>query len=736
MADGKVVYQIVGDSKGLPGDMAKAEGVIRTSVGSWDSIVSDAVAGIGAAFAAAVAAGGAALAALGKQGIEYNAEMEKYRTGFTTLLGDAQKAADLMEQIKSDAAVTPFDVAGLTQAVQLLVSADINAADARTTILALGDAIAATGGGDDELARMAQNLQQVSNTGKATAVDVKQFAMAGINIYKVLADYLGVTAKEAAEMDVTFEMLQGALVAAASEGGRYFGAMADQSETFNGAVSNLGDSFGQFSGRVTEGLSRAAVGLVTTLSDMLNSMSPFEEAITAVFDAIADGVTQRLPLIQSAFETLGTAVGQIIPKFSEIKGMLPTIAESLAAIVPDSETLSGVIPVLSEAVGALIEPLTKMTLSALPSLKSSLSELVGTLSQTALELLPVIAGFVGSLLASLGEIGLAILPPILSVMNSLVKPLGEMSRDILPELANVVGGIAPLLEALFMYAVEPIGAAVGKMFPLLSEIAKIILVKVADLLERIKPMIEQLTEKIGPLISITGDFIAKTLELITMALEPVADLLVQVVIVAFEELFNVLNPILELLYKIASAIYDGVVAAVTDFLYVVQELAKFLKQVFMGDVKGAFETLDSLIGNVVSRTIGRFESFIDTLKGIGSRIKDALSGVGDAVKGALSTIDELVSGAQSLGDVVGDMVSGVTDFIFGDDSDGSTGGTSSGGSYTASATSTTSSGVTVGGGGGSFAATINITTNLDGRTVAENTMTYLDDTASTTVGGN
>lgn len=735
MADGKVVYQIVGDSKGLPGDMAKAEGVIRSSVGSWDGIVSDAVAGIGAAFAAAVAAGGAALAALGKQGIEYNAEMEKYRTGFTTLLGDAQKAADLMEQIKSDAAVTPFDVAGLTQAVQLLVSADINAADARTTILALGDAIAATGGGDDELARMAQNLQQVSNTGKATAVDVKQFAMAGINIYKVLADYLGVTAKEAAEMDVTFEMLQGALVAAASEGGRYFGAMADQSETFNGAVSNLGDSFGQFSGRVTEGLSKAAVGLVTTLSDMLNSMSPFEEAITAVFDAIADGVTQRLPLIQGAFETLGTAAGQILPKISEMREYLPDISDAMTLIAPAAEQLKNVIPVLSESVNALLTPLKGISTEALPAAREEFTNLLTVLSELTADIMPVLAGFVGELLASVMQLGINILPTVLGTVSTLLSPLGEMVRDILPALSAVIDAILPVLEKIFTNAVEPIAKAISKIFPMLSEIAKILLGKIADLIERLRPGIEQLTEKLAPLIEKTGDFITKILELIKTALEPVADMIETVVVWAFEDLMKVLDPLLELLTNIASAIYDQIIAAVDDFLTAVTTLATFLKQVFTGDVKGAFETIDGAVGGILEKIKTKLKDFVTFIKGIVDGIKTALSGIGDAVTGAIDTAKQLISGEKTIGEVVGGVFDSVNDMLFGDDTEESS-GIASGGSYTASATSTTSSGVTVGGGGGKFSSTtINTTVELDGRAVGQSTMTYLDDTASTTVRG-
>ena len=42
-----------------------------------------------------------------------------------------------MQQIKKDAATTPFDVAGLTKANQLLISTGLSASDSRKTILAL-----------------------------------------------------------------------------------------------------------------------------------------------------------------------------------------------------------------------------------------------------------------------------------------------------------------------------------------------------------------------------------------------------------------------------------------------------------------------------------------------------------------------------------------------------------------------------------------------------------------------
>ena len=167
-------------------------------------------------------------------GISYNKQMEKYQTAFTNMLGSATEAAKTLQQIKEDAARTPLDVASLVQANQLLISAGVDAGEARKTILALGDAVSAAGGGNAELSRMAQNLQQVKNVGKAASIDIKQFAYAGIDIYGILADYTGKSTAEVQGMTITYDLLTAALQRASEEGGRYYNAMETQSQTLSG----------------------------------------------------------------------------------------------------------------------------------------------------------------------------------------------------------------------------------------------------------------------------------------------------------------------------------------------------------------------------------------------------------------------------------------------------------------------------------------------------------------------
>lgn len=204
-----------------------------------------------------------------QSGIDYNAQIERYTVGFTNMLGSAEAAQQAMAKIQEDAARTPFNVEALTQANQLLISAGENAGYSEKVILALGNAVNAAGGGNAELSRMAQNLQQIANVGKAASIDIKQFAYAGINIYQVLADYTGKSVQEVQNMTISYDLLSQALIAASEEGGRYYGAMETQSQTMNGRMSTLQDNVKQLAGLLTGNLSSGVGVVIGNLNDML-----------------------------------------------------------------------------------------------------------------------------------------------------------------------------------------------------------------------------------------------------------------------------------------------------------------------------------------------------------------------------------------------------------------------------------------------------------------------------------
>lgn len=234
------------------------------------------------AFAALTAAADAFAYSVLKGGIEYNAQMETFAVRLETLTGSAEEADAVMQQIKDDAIKTPFDVKSLVQAESLLLATGLSAEDAREDIMSLGNAVSASGGGNEELQRMAVNLQQIKNVGKASALDIKQFAYAGIDIYGLLADYMGISREEAAKLDVTYEMLSGALRKASSEGGKYYGAMEKQSKTYAGEISNLKESIAVMKGELAKGLFKALKKVIPYLQKFFDWVGKNHKVITAI----------------------------------------------------------------------------------------------------------------------------------------------------------------------------------------------------------------------------------------------------------------------------------------------------------------------------------------------------------------------------------------------------------------------------------------------------------------------
>lgn len=274
--------------------------------------------------AKAYAAIGSTLLSAGKKvveaGVSYNAQLEQYQTALTNMLGSASAAENALEQIKQDAARTPFDTAGLVKANELLISTGVDADSSRKVILALGDAVSATGGGNEELSRMAQNLQQIKNAGKATAADIKQFAYAGIDVYGILADYTGKSTAEVQKMTVTYDVLTAALEKASDEGGRYYNSISTQSETLNGQMPTLTDNATQLAGLMTADLTDGIKMVAGNLNDM--TVAAAEAYKTDGWVGLAKEIASLNPLVSG-----------VISEMSALGDGLSTIAQNAISVL-------------------------------------------------------------------------------------------------------------------------------------------------------------------------------------------------------------------------------------------------------------------------------------------------------------------------------------------------------------------------------------------------------------------
>ena len=275
----------------------------------------------------------APIVALGTMGVSYNAQIEQYRTMFTTLTGSAEEADRIIQQLQADAQKSPFDSSSLIQANQYLISAGVSAEDARKTILDLGNAVAATGGGSAELSRMAQNLQQIKNVGKASSQDIKQFANAGINIYGLLAEATGKTVEEVKDMEVSYELLADALSKASQEGGKYAGAMEAQGQTLNGSLSATKESIQMLLGEITEAAMPVIVKILEKIREVIKWLSSLDDETKKtilIVAAIVAAIGPALVIVGSIISALGTLVSTIGLLFTPMGAVVAAVAAVIA----------------------------------------------------------------------------------------------------------------------------------------------------------------------------------------------------------------------------------------------------------------------------------------------------------------------------------------------------------------------------------------------------------------------
>ena len=325
---------------------------------------------------------------VGKMGVEYNAQIETYQTALTTLTGSAEKANKIIKQVKKDAAATPFEVSSLVKGNQLLISAGLSAEQARDDILALGNAISATGGGEEELSRMVVNLQQIKNVGKASALDIKQFAYAGIDVYGLLADYTGKTREEVSDLEISYEDLTGALKYASQEGGKYFNAMEKQSKTFNGQLSNLKDNFMAFLGEATMPLFTFLKDeVLPTINGIIDGTLGIDEGINKLTETFLNGV---MSMVNSLLENL--------PKFLEIgMNILLNLIQGITSSIPD--LIPAIIQCVQTMLSTLIEHLPDLIMAGLDLLLAIVLGIVDNIDK----LIDAVLYLIGELIATLSR---------------------------------------------------------------------------------------------------------------------------------------------------------------------------------------------------------------------------------------------------------------------------------------------------------------------------------------------
>lgn len=416
-------------------------------------------------------AGVAGIGALGIKALNTAGDLQQISLALETLLGSEEKAYQAMKGIKEDAAKTPFDLREVARANQMLISTGISAEDSRKTILDLGNAIVASGGGNAEFSRMVGNLQQISNVGKATTMDIRQFGFAGINIYKLLADSTGKSVDELKEMDISYQMLADALAKAREEGGLYAGALEKQGNSWNLLKSNLSDVFNIILSDVVTGtgvfqfFNEKLSEFVAFLTNNKDSIVAFFTDIFAVVAGFFEMVkTDDMQAFQDAMAKFGVSQ-EVIDAFGVFSGYLrdfgnwvlenkDTILTFLQGLAIGFGALL-IIGTIAGLISALMNPIV-LVAGAIALLYTAWQTNFLGIQDITKAVLDAIMGFWNEHKAQFE----AIWNNILKIAQFFGQVITKWWQDHSQGIINILQGAWTIISAIFKYALDTIIAMV------------------------------------------------------------------------------------------------------------------------------------------------------------------------------------------------------------------------------------------------------------------------------------
>lgn len=650
MADYTLSAKITGDATGFDRaikDAEKSAGNFQKTIGDMGKKLSSAGKSLQSA-GKKITMTTTAFAGIAAIGVKYNATMETYATSFEVMTGSAEKAAEVVDELKDIVASTPFEMPELAETTQLLMNYGFTADDALDKMQMLGDISQDSA---EKMNRIATAYGQMSSAGKVSLEDVKQMIEAGFNPLQEISESTGESMESLYDRisagTISVDEITASMQRSTSEGGRYFQSMEKQSLTFSGQMSTLKDNVQGLLGNVTSGIfEKLAQDVLPKINEVLTTVNTaFEEGgFQGVLDAIGemspalDGVItkiqsfstflQNLGISPAAFAGIVAAIGPAITVVGTLVrgiGGISTAISGISTAVSGLGGIKGIFTALTGPVGLTVTAIMGLVaafsylmatndgfresvMTTISTIMSSLQPILQTLMGLLMEIGGIIFETIGSVLQQLAPVLAQIITFIGELVAMLAPLINQLISSLAPVITQIVQVVSNIIQSLMPPLISIIQAIMSAVQALMPPIQKIITVVVN--------VISKVMEVISPIISFIGEVIGKIVEIISPIIEVVVGIVSKIV--------EFISPLIDVFATIFGAIFD-VVGAVFGAIWDV------ISGVFSG-IESAWNGLTGFVGGIVDGIGSAFNALVDGVKSV-------INGVIWAINGAIWVIN-------------------------------------------------------------------------------------------------
>lgn len=180
---------------------------------------------------------------LSKAAVQAFAEIESIKTQLGVVFSSDTQANAMFSEISQYAVRSPFGVQQTSELAVLLKQSGVYASDLMDTLKMLGDT---AGGNMEKMKRIANNYAQIVSIGKASMLDMRQFAYAGIPIFEAVSKELGVSQQELRKLisdgKVTSDIIEKVFKDLTGINGIFENATEKGAKTLKARLQNLQDA--------------------------------------------------------------------------------------------------------------------------------------------------------------------------------------------------------------------------------------------------------------------------------------------------------------------------------------------------------------------------------------------------------------------------------------------------------------------------------------------------------------
>lgn len=607
---GEVTYEVRADYSNVENDLDQANQLVEKKASTGMEKFKSIAGGTAKAIGAGMLAAGTATVAVGTMAVNSAVSMDQAMNDFIASTGKGTEEVERYQNVLENIYANNYgeDFQDIADAMELV-----------TKNLGDMDDSALQSVTESAFALRDTFEYDLSESTRAAKAMMDQFGISGDEAMNLIAagaqnglDYSGELLDSVSEYSAQFAKV-------GLDADDMFKIFQQGAETGAWNLDKVGDAIKEMSIRVIDGSDTTKEGFKTiglNADEMASKFAAGGESAKEAFQQTVEALASiEDPLAQDAagvalFGTMWEDLGpEVVTALANIEEGAYATGEELNKMKDVKyDDLGSMFEGLKRAVEMLLLPLGEMLIPIL-------TELIEKVMPIIEEVLPPLIGAIGELIEQLMPVIAEILPPLI-----------DLFTDLMPPLMDLISAILPVVVDLFKKLIPPITQIISAVLPVLLSLIDALLPIIQILIDLLMPVIDLFIELLEPILALIGEALTPLLEALTPIIEVITALLI---------------PVLQVLMTVFSEVFSNIVGYVSSQIKVItnilNNIVDFIKNVFTGNWKGAFENVKNIfknifegIGNYVKLPINHMISLINGfIKGINKiKIPDWVPGVG------------------------------------------------------------------------------------------------------------